>query len=371
MNNRLCRLPIVFLLATIILVLSGLSVSNSEGVKGDTAAASFQNISWTKVSSPVTDTLNSIAMVSANDGWAAGENGALLHYDGSVWVSSNLPLTMTLFSVSMSSENNGWAVGADNIPPGNGILLRWNGIGWQSVPKPSIPWPFYMTDVSVPNDTSAWIAGGIIVCSVGPPCVPTDALGTIAYWDGSIWSTYQISDVFLSSIYMISDTNGWAVGTEVVQPTKELRSSIMHWDGSSWSSVAHPTIVYPPGNYQSILEEVTALNATNAWSAVSNQNTFLHWDGMAWTQVDSPVRGKPSLAVISTNDAWAVGGEGDIGYWDGNIWTQVSSPVTVTLTSVAMVSINDGWAVGYGGAILHGIGFQGIGFQIFLPLAWK
>jgi len=355
MNNRIYCLTMAFLLATVASAFTGLSVSNSPGAQAEATTANLQNFNWTKVSSPVTTILNSVAMVSANDGWAVGENGTLLHYDGNAWISYSLPVTTTLLSVSMSSANNGWALGLDNTSTYIQILLRWNGSGWESVTNPSPPWPFWMSDISVPNDTSAWVAGGIIVCSAGPSCNPSYATGTISHWNGSSWSNTSIPNVFLSSISMTSDTDGWAVGTEVVQSTKRLRSSIMHWDGSTWTSITHPITEYPGGSVQYILEEVSALNATNAWAAISHQNTLLRWNGTTWTQVDSPVGGRPSIATISTNDAWAVGGEGVIGHWDGNIWTQVSSPVTVTLTSVAMVSANEGWAVGNGGTIVHGI----------------
>jgi hypothetical protein len=224
-----------------------------------------------------------------------------------------------------------------------------------------------MTDISVPNDTSAWVAGGIIVCapdSSPPACNPSNALGTISHWNGSSWSNTRIYDVFLSSISMTSDDDGWAVGVEVVQPTKQLRSKILHWDGSTWTSVDHPITEYPGGSVHRILEEVSGLNATSAWSAITDQTSFLRWDGTAWSQVDSPIRGRPSIAILSAADAWAVGGEGDIGHWDGSIWTQAPSPVAVTLRAVAMVSAHQGWAVGDGGTILHGF----TRLRLFLPL---
>ena len=159
-------------------------MANTAGTEAEVAAASPRSLRWTTVSSPVTATLNSVAMVSANDGWAVGEYGTLLHYDGNSWSPSSLPVTTTLWSVSMSSANNGWALGSENTGPFAGILLRWNGSGWDSVTRPSPPGPFYMADISVRNDTSAWVAGGIIVCSAGPPCVPDIAFGTISHWDG-------------------------------------------------------------------------------------------------------------------------------------------------------------------------------------------
>jgi hypothetical protein len=236
------------------------------------------------------------------------------------------------------------------------------------VPVPSPPWPVALRDVSVPNDASAWIAGGVFVCTDGPPCNPEAAFGSILHWDGDEWIFYSISNTFLSSISMLSDTDGWVVGLEVDQTTKQQRSRILHWNGISWTTVDHPITEYPPGSIHFILEEVSALDATTAWSAVSGGKQFLRWDGTGWTAINSPVSGKPSIAPLSNGNAWAVGDEGDIGHWNGHFWNAIASPVTTTLRSISMVSAFDGWAVGDGGVILHG---SEAVLQLFLPCVSK
>jgi photosystem II stability/assembly factor-like uncharacterized protein len=366
MNHRISRLTLTCVLATLMLVAIGLSVQSSGGTQAGAASLRPRILSWTEVPGPVTTTLNSVAMVSAGDGWAGGENGTLLRYDGNAWISHNFPVTTTFVSISMSSAKNGWALAVDNSSTFRQVLSRWDGARWEFVANPSPPWPFWMRDISAPNDTSAWVAGGIIVCAPEPEeCSPADALGTISHWDGNSWSSISIFNVFLSSISMTSDTDGWAVGTELVQPTKQLRSLILHWDGSTWTSTAHPIIADPGGSVRYILEKVSALDAANAWATVSDENILLRWNGTAWTQETGPVFGTHSIAVVSPDNAWVVGDGGGIGHWDGSHWALVSSPVTATLTSVSMVSEDDGWAVGQGGTILHGVDLFDI--QVYLP----
>jgi len=346
---------IAFLIAAA--VFSGQCGIISAGAQNGGANAYPEDFAWATVSSPVTDNLNSVDMVSANEGWAVGENGTVLHYDGMNWTQFSAPVTATtrLDALSMSSAVNGWAIGQDNTPPFYAIILRWNGTAWEAVPVPSPPWPVALQDVSVPNESSAWIGGGVFVCALGPPpCTPEAAFGTILHWDGNEWIFYSIANTFLSSISMLSDTDGWAVGVEVDQTTKQQRSRILHWNGISWTAVDHPITEYPAGNIHFILEEVSALNANTAWSAVSGNHQFLRWDGTSWTAFNSPVSGRPSIAVLSSDNAWAVGDEGDIGHWDGHFWNSINSPVTSTLTAVSMVSAFDGWAVGNGGVLLHG-----------------
>jgi photosystem II stability/assembly factor-like uncharacterized protein len=69
----------------------------------------------------------------------------------------------------------------------------------------------------------------------------------------------------LYSVAMLSDTEGWAVGSD---------GMIFRWDGNSWISTLSPTI--------KTLNSVSVLSATDAW-AVGETGTILHWDGSIWT----------------------------------------------------------------------------------------
>jgi photosystem II stability/assembly factor-like uncharacterized protein len=63
---------------------------------------------WNLVSSPVSANLRSIAMTSANDGWAVGDSGIILHWNGSVWGQANSPTSQPLYDLKMLSAMNGW-----------------------------------------------------------------------------------------------------------------------------------------------------------------------------------------------------------------------------------------------------------------------
>lgn len=349
-----------FGLAMVLFLISMKSLPAMAAFHSAITADETHEFTWTKTISPVTANLNAVEMVSALDGWAAGESGTLLHYDGKNWISESIPVTLTVTALSMSSVDNGWALASDTTQSTpSRTFLHWNGNKWQTVSGPSPAWPSYYRDISVPNDSSAWVAGGILVCSGSPPgCIPEYALGTISHWDGSVWSSTQIDNVTLSSISMVNDQEGWAVGMEVDPTTHEQRSAIWRWNGTIWSSEAHPTIVYPAGEIHYILEEVATLDGTNAWAAVTSLNTFLRWNGSVWSLVNSSVGGRPAIAINSPSDAWGVGDLGVIVHWDGKSWERVESPVGDVLTGISMSSVSEGWAIGRGGLILHGIGFQ-------------
>jgi hypothetical protein len=65
---------------------------------------------------------------SANDVWAVGLAGTILHFDGKAWTRSTAPVTDDLWSVWGSSANDVWAVG------GHGALLRFDGKAWRKLP---------------------------------------------------------------------------------------------------------------------------------------------------------------------------------------------------------------------------------------------
>lgn len=49
------------------------------------AVLHYTNGQWSKVTIPATGKLNSVAMLSANEGWAVGDKGAILHYQNGTW----------------------------------------------------------------------------------------------------------------------------------------------------------------------------------------------------------------------------------------------------------------------------------------------
>ena len=117
----------------------------------------------------------------------------------------------------------------------------------------------------------------------------------------------------------------------------------------SWSTATSPT--------GEILLSVFMVSASDGW-AVGDDGVILHYSGGSWSIVTSPTtRDLASVFMVSASDGWAVGfgGPGMILHYSGGSWSVVTSPTTDNLRSVFMVSASDGWAVGFGGpgTILH------------------
>lgn len=396
------------------------------------------------ISPPATPPLDSVYMLNSTAGWAVGDERyttddvhsfpAMLHYDGSTWNLVPVPKNPTeeddvpggyaLTSVNFGppgqpiSSNDGWAVGCgfDATPsspaplagyttpptpicfPAKGALyepmaLHWDGVTWrEQLNGFSGPDAGPLESVFMVSSTDVWAVGGD---QGSPSGTPPSIMGTFWHWTGVAglgggWSLQATASNPLFSVFMVSATEGWAVGAGAV---------IYHYFGGTWSSVPSPlpatdtlrsvfmvsptegwavgddgsgngviiqytsgTWVGPvsPGSALNILRSVFMISSTEGW-AVGDEGTIAHYSGGTWTRL--PVNLVPTLPEIdfnfnsvflnAANDAWAVGTAGVIMHYDGVNWGTVTSPSLTELTSISfgpplsgLANPNDGWAVG-------------------------
>ena len=71
-----------------------------------------------------------ICMVSADEGWAVGEDGLVVHYKDGVFSEERLPPGATAYELVFSGPSDGWAIGS------TGTLYHWDGASWDSIDPP-------------------------------------------------------------------------------------------------------------------------------------------------------------------------------------------------------------------------------------------
>ncbi len=111
-----------------------------------------QNGRWTDVAS-TSDRILDFAFSSAESGWAVGENGLILRYDGRTWVPVPSPTLLHLRRVSAPSANEAWAVGEYRD---RGAILHFDGKRWSEVT------PFALGELSAlvfPSAEEGWAGG--------------------------------------------------------------------------------------------------------------------------------------------------------------------------------------------------------------------
>jgi hypothetical protein len=314
--------------------------------------------------------LNAVAVVSANDVWAAGfsphpsgspqyiRQTLIEHWNGSSWsvIPSPNPAGKTyvvLNGVAAVSANDIWAVGSSGDPssiPLQTLTEHWDGTSWSIIPSPS-PGTYngnVLNAVAAISSNDVWAVGWY---QSGPSGQEGGAL--TMHWDGTSWTVIpNPSRWTLYAITAISSNDVWAVGEQ----------SILHWNGTTWSIVSFPP---PPGDSYQILKGISAVSANDIWAVGYSQWSYFygyryapltyHWDGTRWSWV--PNAGDidnylHAVAAIAANDVWAVGDNGQTQHWNGANWSVVAAPypgLGGRFNGVAAASASDVWAVGYYG----------------------
>lgn len=313
---------------------------------------------WTEVPIPQTQPLYAVAFTAADAGWAVGEDGTVLHWNGTMWAMQNRLTTIDLYDVTLAGENiwavgdngfiirwnlrgglriegmpygvlvsigfagtdAGWAVGAD------GVVLRYDGHTWSPIPMPLSADLF---GLFVDTDGIPWITGeGGLIGRVTP--------------DGWQFDTQPYVDVDLTAIDMPDATAGWVVGSWPAASSP----GVVFWRYAEPYWYPHEEREAPP------LFDIAAASADEAW-AVGSQlppaTTGVVWryTANAWTVADAPDTSTLfAVETVGPGNVWVAGQDGTLAHYDGTEWHPVPMPENVHLYGLHFRAADDGWAVG-------------------------
>jgi len=155
----------------------------------------YNGTTWTKLTSPTTQSLNSVNIVSTNEAWAVGAAGVILKWNGTSWSTFTSPTTTALNQITMldtqgtGTASAGWAVG------NSGVAITYNGTSWSSQNIGGVN----RFGVKMFSANDVWAVG------VG---------GAITHWDGSAWTAFssgvttQLNDIAIVSL-KTEPLSGW------------------------------------------------------------------------------------------------------------------------------------------------------------------
>jgi cysteine-rich repeat protein len=269
--------------------------------------------SWCTISPvPTTVDLFGVRGSAADDAWAVGDAGTILHWNGTAW-SSTTSGTRALRGVWAASATAAWAVGD------SATIRRWNGTAWTAESAGSVTSDLF--DVRGTSDTDVWAVG---------------ADGRILHRTGGTWSAVSSgSSRTLHGVWAPMATQVFAGGFHGV---------IRLWDGAAWGT-----------STSGVTDDLYAVSGAsgNGWT-VGEGGTILRWSGTRWSSSSSAtsalLRG---VYAAPSGLAWAVGDGGVIRAWSGSAWSSATSGVSVRLEGVWGASDAEVWAVGAGGTILR------------------
>jgi hypothetical protein len=240
---------------------------------------------WTALDGGAQPVLLDVHGTRANDAWAVGLGGALVHWNGT----SAMPYSRSLLPPPpqtpwVPGQLTGlWASGPDDVwllTPG--LVLRYDGSDWKEMLRRD---NHAFSQVWGTSPTDVWVVG-----STSP-----NLNGFILHWDGQEWTeTYQGgAGDYLTGIWGAAPGELWAVGAQRI---------LRHRDGG-WESDPGPLWGYVG---------VWGVSADHVWVAGSG-GVHEFSDG-GWTNV-LPLGTSGSSALYSVrgsseHDVWAVGAGG-------------------------------------------------------------
>lgn len=205
---------------------------------------------WTIAPVPASGVLRAIAARSASDVWATGDQGTVLHFDGSQWTAVATPpdyRATTFSAVSAPAGGGVWIAG-------NSVILRYDGTDWtqEEIAAPAMP-GLNITSLALQSGSEGWATGG----------VNGSTHGFILHDVSGRWLLDTEADEMLASV-TFSNANGWAVGAN---------GTIYRYTQGTWTPTASSS--HAP------LLSVSLVSTHEAW-AVGAGGMLLHYDDGSW-----------------------------------------------------------------------------------------
>jgi hypothetical protein len=290
---------------------------------------------------------NAVWGSSPSDVFAVGDDGAIVHYNGTTWSPMRSTTSQCLVGVWGSSASDVFAVG--NF----GVILHYDGSDW-SVMKSGTDW--MLTDIWGSSSTDVYVVGQVFGRLAGV------YIPTTLHYDGEDWIETSHFGSVHNAVWGSSSSDVFFAGEA---------SGFAQYDGADWSW---------PAYYFSSSE----VNFFDIWGSSPSDvfgvgwlGVIAHYDGSEMKPMKSPMHLSLNSRLVgvwgsSHSDVYAVGWGGVNGkkwssggvilHYDGKKWSTSSSSAMASAfhgvwgsssSDVYVVGSQGGW-----GTILHFAGRQ-------------
>jgi hypothetical protein len=291
----------------------------------------WDGTNWIAGVSNTTEDLYSIHCESDSDCWAAGNNAETIHWDGSSWSQVNSGTNGVLFGISCDATNSCYSVGFRSVFFGLIEIANtrsWNGTSWLAGGGDA--WFDYYSDVSCPS----------------PNCYATMASGSV-HQSSTSWGNVFAGATVLNGIDCATPTDCWAVGN-----LSGNNYYFVQYNGTTWTSQT----VAAPNQVRQNLNAISCASSSDCW-AVGNMGSgryvLVHWNGSNWIANSNYLQSGQHREDLNgvhcptATECWAVGVERNgwnIIRYDGAGWSYLgsSAPGPGDLNDVFVFSGNGG-----------------------------
>ncbi len=302
---------------------------------------------WERISSPTTDVLRKIFFVDANNGWASGLTGTIIHTsDGGIsWVLQNSTVTTPIVDVFFINNNLGWALTFPEVPPfGTTVLKTTNGgLDWfkdSTFFENEIMYTVFFFDERVGflggNGIKKTTNGGLT-------------------WVNTHIDSGTVSTLPINRFSFYSDTLGYACGGRIDVAGVVWRTTD---GGNSWSSIGiSPDQIF----------DIFIFDSLNALSLSGDPEGFFGIGliktsdaGLNWSFTELPLFGISfTLDFLNPLEGWSSSGYKFLHTTDrGEIWLEEPTPDSTTIYDLQFVDEYTGFACGQDGALLKFTSFK-------------
>ncbi|MDM8528045.1 FG-GAP-like repeat-containing protein [Anaerolineales bacterium HSG24] len=285
-------------------------------------AQAGSGLTWVSMSSGTGSNLQGVWGSSNTDVFAVGDNGKIIHYDGTSWSSmTSLPATYHLNDVWGTANNNVFAVGD------YGKIRHYNGSNWST-----------MSSGTTDNLYGVWGSASDDVYAVGYQY-------SIYGYNGSTWSQVSRDASFTDPYQAV-----WGTSNDDVFVVGSLNSTT-HYNGNAWTG----TSGCASGNG---LNGVWG-NSSSSVFAVGYNGNICRYNKGSWSSMTSgtsedfsSVWGSSGSNVFATtfNGAFEFN---QVRYYNGTSWVSDASK-PASFNDVWGSSATNVFVVGDGGKIYHG-----------------
>ena len=288
---------------------------------------------WKVISTGVKSNLNAVWASSQTDAYAVGDEGTVLHWDGSKIndISAKVKSLVTIKS-SPAHLRSVWGTGKNEvfIAGDSGIVIKYNGV------SSSGAWKSISSGVPIRNLKAIWGSGGQSIYVTGE-MYSVNATATVMRYNGSTWipehEKYNIPAYPYRRIWGDSASNVFMLASS--------SPSLAHFNGTGWTKrtvSTLPTVV---------LNDIWGTGASSLY-LVGNANTILTYNYK--NDVKKKLDSKQSLTydfngIWGTKDGnlFIVGSKGLILHYDGHTtWSRQGEksglPSSISLTAVSGTS---------------------------------
>jgi hypothetical protein len=318
---------------------------------GANVILNFDGTSWkTQFSSGLG--LAGLWLAPGADGWAVGQAGQMVRFDGKAWAEPNPRHLQTLTDV--------WWTAAAPAPPTNdgGAADGGGADGPRDAAREG-----GLTDKGGP---SVWVSGfdpaaaahhgGLIWRGQDGAWDPVTVGDVAPLW--SVWSPDGNALFAAGEVLLQGDVSGAPfMGVAPAAPYRRVRglSTASVWAVGTAVQYSNRATAWAQDGSQ--LWGLAVFSDYDVWVSGASGRTF-HWTTSPFPHWDSQtppanVHALYALAGVATDDLWAVGDAGVIRHWDGKQWSDVTSGTPVALRGLYPRTSKDVWSVGDGGTILH------------------